>query len=117
MKLLKHYVRGPGYALQGIWHALKTDRSFRFQVFVVGAAILLFSYFSWPLRDIEIVLLTLGWLFLVTTELQNTAFEAALDHLHPALHEEIGHGKDMASGAVMTAGFFLIIVMAVITFS
>jgi diacylglycerol kinase len=48
------------------------------------------------------------------TELQNTSFEEALDHLHPELHDKIGRSKDMAAGAVLTAGIFLALVMLVI---
>ena len=114
MSLIIHYSKGVGYALKGIWHALKTDMSFRFQVLVLGPFVLLVAYLFWPLTQIEILFLGLGWLMVVTTELQNSSFEAALDHLHPQLHKEIGHSKDMASGSVFTSGMFLVFVIVVI---
>lgn len=50
---------------------------------------------------------------MLITELQNSSFELALDRLHPELHDTIGKSKDMAAGAVLTAGFFLIFVLVV----
>jgi diacylglycerol kinase len=102
------------YAISGIWHALSTDFSYQVQVFGGGIALGVFGYFFWPLSQTEILFLGLAWTLILITELQNSSFEAALDLLHPELHEEIGKSKDMAAGAVLTAGFFLVFVMAMI---
>lgn len=105
------------YAIQGITYALKTDASYRSQFIIGGLAIIIFSYFSWPLDKSEMVFLGLAWVLILITELQNTSFETALNHLHPEQHQEIGNSKDMAAGSVLTAGLFLVFVMLVITFA
>ena len=102
------------YALTGITFALKTDFSYRTQFYGGLIAICVFYFFAAPLSQIELLFLVFAWVLILITELQNTSFEAALDHLHPELHDKIGRSKDMAAGAVLTAGFFLLFVMVVI---
>ena len=50
------------------------------------------------------MLLTMCALVLAA-ELFNTAFEAALDRLHPDHHAAIGIAKDCAAGAVLVMSF------------
>lgn len=114
MSFIVHYIKRLGYALKGIQHALISDRSFRFQVFFLGPIVLIFGYLFWPLSQIEILFLALGWIMVIITEIQNTSIETALDHLHPGIHREIGHSKDMAAASVMLAGAFLLVVMILI---
>lgn len=102
------------YAVKGILYAVMHDASYRLQV--VGGIIILplFIYFFSPLSQTEFLFLGLAWVLVLITELQNSSFEEALDHLHPELHDKIGRSKDMAAGAVLIAGFFLLFVMLVI---
>jgi diacylglycerol kinase len=57
------------------------------------------------------------YILILITELQNSALEYALDHLHPDTHENIGRSKDMAAAAVLLAGLLLLIVLGTITYS
>lgn len=102
------------YAINGIIIALKTDRSYRQQFYGVATGVLLFIFYKWPLEKVDLLFLGLAYTLLLITELQNSSFEAALDKIHPEKHDEIGKSKDMAAGAVLTAGFFLLFVMAMI---
>lgn len=111
-----HHIRRFKYALGGIWYALKTDRSYRLQFLGIGMVVLIFSYWQWPLSQAELLFLGLAYALVLITELQNSSFEAALDHLHPEAHEQVGKSKDMAAGAVLTAGLFLLLVMLGIVF-
>lgn len=104
------------FAIKGILFAIKNDVGYRSQFIVGGIVIIIFSFLSWPLEKSELVFLGLSWTLILITELQNTSFETALDHLHREHHPEIGNSKDMAAGAVFTAGLFLLFVMLVITF-
>ena len=70
----------------------------------------LFAYSFWPLTEAEILFLTLGVALIFITELINTAFERALERLHPERHELIGKSKDIASAAVLAAIVFMGIV-------
>ncbi len=114
MNTITRNIRRLKFALAGIAYAVRTDYSYRSQV--LGGMVILgiFLFFTWPLSQVEVLFLALGWVLVLITELQNTSFEAALDHLHPELHHNIGRSKDMAAGAVLTAGMFLFLVMLVI---
>jgi len=56
-----------------------------------------------PLAAVEWLFIGLCWTLILITELQNSALEEALNRIHPELHENIGHSKDMAAGAVLLA--------------
>lgn len=114
LQLILHQFSRVAHALEGITYATLHDKSFQLQV-LGGILILpLFVWLFFPLSEVEFLFLGLGWALVLITELQNSSFEEALDHLHPELHEKIGTSKDMASGSVLLAGFFLLFVMIVI---
>jgi len=104
------------YAGAGILFATKTDHSFRVQLYVVGAFIIGVLLLFAPLNAHEALFVILSYFLILITELQNSAFEAALDHLHPELHHNIGRSKDMAAGAVLLAALFLCIVIGFLVF-
>lgn len=114
--MIKRYLRRFPHLFAGIWYAIRHDFGFQTQLGLVGPAILVFVYLFWPLSKVEILFLGLAYALILITELQNTAFEHALDRLHPERHEKIGHSKDMAGGSVLLAGFFLVFVMTIILF-
>jgi len=99
------------HAFRGIFYALTNDRSYRVQVYLIGAIVVgVFVYFD-PLERWEVLFVLLAYTLMLVTELQNSAFESALDRIHPERHDDIGHSKDMAAGAVLTASAFLILVI------
>lgn len=117
MRGLYRYVRRFRFALGGIWYALRRDFSFRWQVILLGLAVGLTAYFAWPLSTTQALLLVLAYILVLLTELQNSALEEALDHLHPTQHDRIGRTKDMAAGSVLLAGVFaLAVILAVLFF-
>lgn len=100
-------------AFLGYYHAYTSDLNFKLQIWG-GVVFMVFGYFFWPLKSTELMFLALSYALIIITELQNTAFERALDRLHPEQHEHIGRSKDMAAAAVLTAGIFALIVMLTI---
>jgi diacylglycerol kinase len=114
--MIRRHLKRLYFAFAGIWFALRTDFSYRWQFFGGLVAVSLFVLATHPLSQSEFLFLGLGWALVLITELQNTSFETALDRLHPELHDSIGRSKDMAAGAVLTAGFFLLFVMLMIVF-
>lgn len=93
--------RSLGYALGGLGHALRTQRNLRIQVglgllAIVLGAILGLSGTEWALLITVITLV-------LTAELLNTAFESALDAVHPDYHPKARVAKDVAAGAVLVA--------------
>lgn len=105
------------YALSGILYALRADYSYRTQAWTILLIITAAVFFLQPLNQTEILFLGLAYVLILITELQNSSFESALDHLHPELHDKIGRSKDMAAGAVFSAGLFLVFVLVVIIFT
>jgi diacylglycerol kinase len=117
MQLITHTLRRFKFALSGITFAVRNDHSFKTQVAIGVPVVVLVAYFATPLSQFEWVLLLGSYLLVLITELQNTAFEAALDHLHPELHDNIGRSKDMAAGAVFLSGLiFLGAIILVVCF-
>lgn len=77
------------------------DRGVQLQVvFFAVSAPILFIVLQ-PFSMLEIVLIVFGYGLLFVTELQNTAFEKALDALHPEKHERVKQSKDIAAGSVL----------------
>lgn len=109
--MIKYHLNRFRHPIRGIIYASRNDRSFRFQVYAVGGAVVIAWYLLAPLREIEILFLILAYFLVLITELQNSAFEMVIDRLHPEIHEAIGKGKDMAAGAVLLAGGFLALVI------
>lgn len=111
---MKNTIAKFSHAFRGILYALGNDRSYRVQVYLIGAVVIgIFVYFD-PLEYWEILFVLLAYTLMLVTELQNSAFEAALDTIHPDRHDDIGRSKDMAAGAVLTASSFLVAVIAVL---
>lgn len=112
--MLKRTLRRFPHAFRGLKFALWHDFSFKTQFYgglVVGVAVL---FYAWPVTSTEILLLALGWVLILITELQNSSVESSLDHLHPDRHDAIKVTKDMAAGAVVIAGGFYALVIVVI---
>lgn len=102
------------YSIKGIIQATKYDTGFRVQLLIGGPGLVLVWYFGRPLSEIDVVLMLLATLLVLITELQNSAFESALDHLHPEKHYNIGHSKDMAAGAVLLSAVFALVIAGVV---
>ena len=90
-----------GYALAGIATVWRRERSFRTQV-VLGAAALVVVVVLRP-APIWVAALVIAAALVLTLEMVNSALEYLIDHLHPDHHEAIGAAKDAAAGAVLLA--------------
>ncbi len=101
------------FALAGVYHGVRHDRNIGLHIiggFVVIAAT---AFVCGPLTLAEWQFLLLGWILIIVTELQNSALETALDHLHPERHNAVRDSKDMAAGSVLLAA--LVFLMAVLS--
>lgn len=111
--LTRYFSRFP-HAIRGLCHAFVSDFGFRTQMYlgvlVISATLILVR----PIAITELQFLALAWVLILITELQNSALEAALNRLHPELHDDIKHSKDMAAGAVLIAGLFLLFILGCI---
>jgi undecaprenol kinase len=90
-----------GFALSGLVHGLRRERSLRFQaaalVLVVAALAVLRPE---PLWWAAAALASAG---VLAAELLNTAIETLADHLSPELHPQIRVVKDCAAAAVFVS--------------
>jgi undecaprenol kinase len=89
------------FALTGLAHALRAERSLRTQLacLVVVAAAL--AYLQPP--AVWWALVSLGAAGVLAAELFNTAIEHLADHVQPDLHPHIRIVKDCAAAAVLCA--------------
>ncbi len=87
------------FALAGIAHALRHERSLRFQAlaFVSVLIVLAIAHLA-PIWWALVVLASAG---VLGAELFNTAIEYLADHLHPEVHPKIRVVKDCAAAAVL----------------
>jgi undecaprenol kinase len=89
------------FALAGLGHAIRAERSFRtqvgvFMIVVVTLLILRPGPIWWAM-----VMLASGGV--LGAELFNTAIEHLADHLHPEVHPRIRIVKDCAAAAVLVS--------------
>lgn len=90
-----------GFALAGVLHAVRTERSLRLQavVFVlvlVALAVLRPGALWWA----AVMLASAG---VLAAELLNTAIETLADHVSPEIHPRIRVVKDCAAAGVLVA--------------
>jgi len=114
MKFFMRYAQRFQFAFAGLCYALCHDVSFRWQVLLLGVVLGGLGYVAWPLSQVEMYALIFAYALVLITELQNSALEEALDHLHPDEHHRIGRAKDMAAGSVLLAGFVTLVVVALV---
>jgi undecaprenol kinase len=91
------------FALGGLKHAFRNERSFRTHVVFACLALLALivlrpDFIWWALVGFVAALV-------LCAELLNSAIEEMIDLLHPDLHDRVKAIKDMAAGAVLVAAF------------
>ena len=95
------FARRLGFALAGLAHGLRAERSLRTQfVFLILAIVTLAILRPAPLWWALVILASAG---VLAAELFNTAIEHLADHLHPDLHPAIRVVKDCAAAGVLLA--------------
>lgn len=102
------------HALSGLYYAVRFDKSFRLQVYLIIGLGVISRFVLHGLSTYEYTLLLLAGSLVIITELQNSALESALDRIHPELHDQIGRSKDMMAGSVLLAGSVLAIVFLLV---
>jgi len=90
-----------GFALKGLAHALRHERSV--QVQAVACVLALLALLALRPAPAWWALVALSCAAVIAAELLNTAIEALADHLHPELHARIQLVKDCAAAGVLVA--------------
>jgi len=88
-----------GYALAGVLHGLRRERSVRFQAVVLILVLTALAVFRpEPIWWAAVALASAG---VLAAELLNTAIETLADHLSPEFHPQVRVVKDCAAAAVL----------------
>lgn len=100
------------YAFQGLWYTIKTQPNLRIHLtiaFIVTIAgiLLQLSYVEWL-----IILFTFLWV--IVSEMINTALEAIVDLITDTKHHQAKIAKDVAAGMVLVGALGSIIIGMVI---
>jgi diacylglycerol kinase (ATP) len=90
-------------AVEGVLHAVKTQRHMRWHTLCCLAVLILAPRF--PITPSEFALLCLAAGMVIVAELANTALETAVDLACPDFHPLARAAKDVAAGAVLVAAF------------
>jgi len=97
-----------GFAVFGIRATIRSEASFRAQLFLGLAAAVVLALVRPPL--IWLALCVMSASMVLALELVNTALEHLADKLHPERHIAIQRAKDCAAAAVLLASVAAVIV-------
>lgn len=102
------FLRSFGYALEGIFHVLRTQRNMKVHL----AATLLVAAVGLFLRlsNAEWLSVSFAIFFVLAAECLNTAIEAIVDLVSPQHHPLAKIAKDCAAGAVLLAAMYSLVV-------
>lgn len=110
MKDLKALFKSFGYAFQGIFVTIKTERNMRIHIsclFYMFFFLCAFDFFEITRTQFAILFIASG--LVIGAELINTSIEAVVD-LHSKEHTEFGKiAKDCAAGAVLVFTIFSVL--------
>ncbi len=92
------FVKSVNCSINGLRHAVKTERNFKIQVVCAISILLLGIEAKLSKTEWCILFLTVG--FVLCMELINTCIEKTMDLLHPEYSEKVKVIKDIAAGVV-----------------
>ena len=106
----KHWALGAsfGYALSGLWYAVRTQLNMRIHLSISAAVLVLGLYVGLDWTQWAVLVLTIGAVLIA--ELFNTVAEAALDAATPYYHPLVKIAKDVAAGAVLLTALLSVMV-------
>jgi len=96
---LRKWIESSNYAIEGILHAVRTQRHMRYHFF--AAILILVISFSLGIGWSEFVILITLSVVVLSVEMLNSAVELITDVLFQEYHEQAKWIKDMAAGAVL----------------
>jgi diacylglycerol kinase len=102
------FIAGFGYAFQGLWYALRTQRNARVHVVVATLATILGILFRISAVEFAIIFMAIAGVFIA--EMFNTVFELCVDLVSPEYHPLAKIAKDVAAGAVLLSAILSIII-------
>lgn len=89
------------YAFEGIWYCIVTQRNFRFHTMAALSAIILSA--EYELTRAEMLVLTFTIVFVLISEMINTALEAVVDMTANGYNPYAKIAKDVVAGSVLVS--------------
>jgi len=96
------------YAIEGLKHALKTQRNMRIH-FIIGAGVIAAGLIV-SLPPVEFILLLGAVTLVIVAEMFNTALELAVDIFTKEFHHMAKMAKDIAAGCVFVTAIYAVVV-------
>jgi len=109
---MNKFLRGFGYAFEGIAYTLRTQRNFRIHLVISAIVIVAGVYFRLSPVEWAVIALTIG--LVLSMELLNTMAEMAVDLLTRSHHPLAKAAKDVGAGAVLVTAVAAVAVGAAI---
>lgn len=101
-----------GYALDGIYLAVKLDQNVRFHL--IASIFVLILSFMLRISTVEFLFIILAIFFVLISEMVNTAIEEMTNLITKEHHVSARTAKDVAAGAVLLSAVFSVIVASII---
>jgi diacylglycerol kinase (ATP) len=107
-EFLASRLRSFGYAIEGWWFVVRTQRNAWIHAAASLAVLLVGLWLNLPPRDWAVIILSVALVW--TAEFLNTALEAVVDLASPQQHLLAKTGKDVGAAAVLIAAVASILV-------
>lgn len=105
---LKKFVAGFGYAFEGLWYAIRTQRNMR--VHIAIACIIVIAAILLRISAVEFAMLFVAITGVFIAEMFNTVIEICVDLASPEYHPLAKVAKDVAAGAVLLNALLSIVI-------
>lgn len=104
----KKFLAGFGYAFEGLWYAVRTQRNMR--VHIAIASIIVVVGIALRISAVEFALLFVAIAGVFIAEMFNTVLEICVDLASPEYHPLAKIAKDVAAGAVLLNALLSIVI-------
>ncbi|MDQ2717442.1 MAG: diacylglycerol kinase family protein [Chloroflexota bacterium] len=104
----RKFIAGFGYAFNGLWYALRTQRNIRVHALIATLAIIMGILLHISAIEFAMVFVAIASVFV--TEMINTVCELCVDLASPEYHPLAKIAKDVAAGAVLLNAMLSIVV-------
>lgn len=102
------FVTGFGYAFNGLWYALRTQRNARVHAGIATVAIVVGVLLHISAVEFAMIFIAITSVFIA--EMFNTVIETCVDLISPGYHPLAKIAKDVAAGAVLLSAMLAIII-------
>ena len=102
------FIASFGYAFQGLWYALRTQRNARVHAAIATLATILGIVLRISSVEFAIIFIAIAGVFVA--EMFNTVFELCVDLASPEYHPLAKIAKDVAAGAVLLSAILSIVI-------